>query len=273
MDSLFWVVSKIFWLVFSPDHLLILALIWVWFHLMLKNYRQARNGLSLTLTAFLLIALLPVQDWVLYPLESRYLKPSAPIEEVRGILVLGGAEETRISASWQSFSANDAMERLTTAAALAREYPQAKLVFSGGSGKLSQPAMKEAEWAQRFWLEQGIPADQILLESQARNTWENALNLQALLKPHSDQTWLLVTSAYHMPRAKGIFDHLKWEVIPYPTAYLSRSADYRPWFEADFKEHLYYLTVGVREWIGLVVYSLTDKAQWPWRLEKSAVNG
>jgi uncharacterized SAM-binding protein YcdF (DUF218 family) len=273
VDSVFWVISKVFWLIFSPDHLLILALLWAWLHLVLKNYRQARNWLGSTLGVALIIALLPVHDWVLYPLESRYAKPTVKIEQVDGILVLGGAEEPLISASWHTFSANDAMERLTTAVALSREYPDAKLIFSGGSGKLTQQSMKEAEWTERFWLSQGVNPERIVLESESRNTWENALNLQKMLKPMAEQEWLLVTSAYHMPRSKGIFDQLAWDVTPYPTAYLSRSAEYRPLVEADFKEHLYYLSIGVREWIGLAVYTLTGKSLWPWRLEKSAIDG
>ena len=94
---------------------------------------------------------------------------------------------------------------MTQAAALARLYPQAKLVFSGGSAALIFHKEKEADAAHKLWRELGVPESQMVFENQSRNTFENAVFTQALVHPKKGERWLLVTSALHMPRAMGVF--------------------------------------------------------------------
>jgi uncharacterized SAM-binding protein YcdF (DUF218 family) len=112
-----------------------------------------------------------------------------------------------------------AANRMTTLVMLAKRYPQAKLVFTGGSGAIEQGVSNEAEYA-RILLEQlGLPPDRVVFEDASRTTWENAVNTYALVKPQSSELWILLTSASHMPRAVGVlFRKLGWTVLPWPSA-------------------------------------------------------
>ena len=97
---------------------------------------------------------------------------------------------------------------MTTFVILAKRYPGAKLVFTGGSGAIEQGVSNEAEYA-RILLEQlGLPPDRVVFETTSRTTWENAVNTYALVKPQPSESWILLTSASHMPRAVGVFRKL-----------------------------------------------------------------
>ena len=108
---------------------------------------------------------------------------------------------------------------MTAGVELARRYPSALLVFTGGPGGLLGEGPAEAIGARKLWLSLGVPEERMMFEAKSRNTWENALFTRVLVKPKPGETWLLVTSAWHMPRSIGIFRHLGFDVIPYPVAY------------------------------------------------------
>ena len=112
--------------------------------------------------------------------------------------------------------------------------------------------------AKQFFSEQGIPANRLILESKSRNTTENALLTYALLRPEPGQTWVLVTSAFHMPRAMRSFQRAGWTgVIPYPVDYRSgRFADDISW---NLAKNLETLNIAVKEYVGLLAYSLTGR--------------
>lgn len=258
MDTLFWVLSKVVWAVLSPDHFFILLLSFGFLALLLNRQRLAKWFIGLPTLAFLVITFLPINDWLLYPLESRFQKPVLP-EHIDGIIVLGGAEDSALSHAWDEFVGNDGMERLTTTARLAKQFPNAKVVFSGGSGRITEQHFNESKISRSFLIEQGITPSRIQLEGASRNTFENVKNTIQVIQPQSDENWILVTSAFHMPRSVGIFNRFDWQVIPYPTAYLSRPLEYQQIGLPMFHEHMFYTWIGVREWIGLTVYYFTDK--------------
>jgi uncharacterized SAM-binding protein YcdF (DUF218 family) len=140
---------------------------------------------------------------------------------------------------------------------LAHRYPQAKLVFTGGSGAIEQGVSNEAEFA-RILLEQlGVPPDRVIFENTSRTTWENAVNSYALVKPRQDEHWILVTSASHMPRAVGVFRKIGWPVLPWPVGYQSR--DRLTDHPQSMGRKLEVLDWAVHEWIGLAAYYLQGK--------------
>ncbi len=109
-------------------------------------------------------------------------------------------------------------------------------------------------------------------EDKSRNTWENAIFTRDLVNPKPGDTWLLVTSAWHMPRAMGIFRKAGFKVTAYPVDYLTygNSRDlHPPRLALDEMERL---ENALHEWIGLVAYRLTDKtdALFPAPLRASA---
>ena len=262
MDTLFWFLSKMVWALISPDHFFILLLSLGFIALLLNRQRLAKWLIGLPTFAFVFITFLPVNDWILYPLESRFSKPVLP-EQIHGIIVLGGSEDAARSHAWGEFVGNDGMERLTTTARLAQQFPQAQVVFSGGSGRVSEQHFNEAEISQQFLISLGVDSSRIRLEGASRNTYENVKNTKQVIQPEPNENWVLVTSAFHMPRSIGIFNRFDWKVLPYPTAYLSRPPEYQQWGLPEFQYHLFYAYIGIREWIGLTVYFLTDKTtQW-----------
>ncbi len=258
MDTLFFVASKLIWALLSPDSLLVV--LWglgvglvYWGRLPLG---KALLGLSFGCT--LVIALLPVGDWLALPLESRFeAAPSLP-SEVDGIIVLGGFLDPRRSDVWQQVQTNEADERWQHFTALARRYPEAQLVFTGGSGRVLDQQRKEAAHIETLMAQAGLGERLITLETESRNTWENVVNSQALVTPAPGSHWLLITSAAHMPRAVGIFCARQWPVMPVPVDFRSDPAHmFRP--EWEFAEHVNSLTVASREWVGLVAYFLSGR--------------
>jgi uncharacterized SAM-binding protein YcdF (DUF218 family) len=252
---MFFLASKLFWLVASPLHLALLGLV---------------AGLILHKTAFglplagaaagllCLMAFSPLGALLLRPLEDRFPRPAASCAP-KGIIVLGGSVDERLTRARGAIALNDAGEWLTEGAALARRWPDALLVFSGGSAALLDDSIKEAESARQLWLELGVPEAQMRFEDASRNTYENALFTQRLVDPRRDDCWLLVTSAFHMPRSIGIFRALGMNPVAWPVDYRTSGTgdDYRP--PADGALAIRNVEVGLREWVGLVAYRLTGK--------------
>jgi uncharacterized SAM-binding protein YcdF (DUF218 family) len=249
------VLSKLFWAVAAPGNLLMLVAAVGAARLWRSHRRRGFRLVAAASLALLAIAILPVGQWALMPLELRFPVPPLPAQ-VDGIIVLGGAVEPQISRDHGQVALNDAAERLVEGLVLLRRYPQAKLLLSGGDPKLSRRGAGEAATARTLFLALGIAADRIIVEDRSRNTYENALYGRDLVKPQPGQVWLLVTSAAHMPRAVGCFRRLGWEVTPYPVDFRTEA---HPWPGFSLLEHLADLDVAMKEWIGLVAYRLLGR--------------
>ncbi|MGE4281427.1 MAG: YdcF family protein, partial [Magnetospirillum sp.] len=129
---------------------------------------------------------------------------------------------------------------------------QAKLIFSGGSGSLTTQELKEAPVARRFMDELGFDTRRVVFEDQSRNTRENAVLSKQLMDPQPGETWVLVTSALHMPRSMGAFRAAGWSVMPYPVDYLTSGQESGLAF--NLGGALSRLDVGLHEWLGLAYY-------------------
>lgn len=258
MDSLFFWLSKLTWLVIAPDSLLLLLALFTWAIWRSGSLRVAQTSLNLLVISLLLLALFPVGEWLLHPLENRFpANPQLP-QKIDGIMVLGGPESETRSAAWKQVELGDGAERFLAGMALARRYPEAKLVFTGGTGSMLYQQHKGADVAQKLFEEQGLNLSRILFERNSRNTYENALFSKAQVKPRPGEIWVLVTTASHMPRSVGIFCKADWPMIPYPV-------DHHTWrgnlFRVDYglTGHLNDLGLAVNEWVGLVAYRVTGK--------------
>ena len=258
MQDLFFYSAKIIWLFISPAHLFLLLLL---FSLLLLLYNKRRSGLFLltilSLCAVFLTFFSP-GDWLLHRLETQFThNPSLP-QKIDGIIVLGGAVLPQRSIEWQQLETNHAHERLSAFIALARQYPKARLVFTGGNGSLQADQPSEASQVLDYFLQSGIQRQRILMEGKSRNTFENARNLKNLVNPSPSENWILITTAFHMPRAAGVFCHQGWSVIPYPVDhYTTPSTMYNLKF--NLSGNLGKLDLATHEWLGLLAYSLTDK--------------
>ena len=257
MDSFFYWLSKLLWLVASPDSLL---LIWFgvgFFLLWLGKNIWAKRVLGVLLGLILTVALFPIGEWLLYPLETKY--PHNPqLEDVDGIIVLSGSEDPYYTKIWNQVIVGGSTERNLAFMMLARQHPEAKLVFTGGAGSMLQQDYKAADVAKRLFEEQGMDVSQVIFERESRNTWENALLSKELVRPESGTNWVLITTAWHMPRSMGIFCKVGWEVTPYPVDFYTQP-DNLLRVSWGFADNLNSLVTAAKEWVGLVVYRLTGK--------------
>src|SRR5262249_25180042 len=139
-------------------------------------------------------------------------------------------------------------------AELVRRYPEAHVVFSGGSGRLIYDGPTEAELAVRLFESFGIEKQRVILDSKSRDTDENARFTKELVLPKPGERWIIVTSAHHMPRAIGAFRAAAFPVEAFPVDYRTRGAIdlLRPF--SPLSDGLRRTDTAVREWVGLLVY-------------------
>lgn len=246
--------SKMFWTAVQPGNFLVLLLalgvvgLWV-------GWRRARSFVTLVALAYVAILVLPVGGWAIVPLEERFPQPTLP-PHIDGIILLGGAVNIAVTEAHDQVALNRYAERITASAALARRYPDAKLLISGGDSRVVPGDNTEAEITRSLLLSLGMNDDQMLIEKRSRNTYENAVYSKELAKPQPGQVWLLVTSSFHMPRAVGCFRAVGFDVLPYPVDYQTADLPGMGW---SFAGELDVLELALHEWVGLASYRVLGR--------------
>ena len=236
----------------NPDNILFLILL-AGAILLFTRYKTLGSWfVTLVVGLLLTINIFPIGDLIINPLEERF--PQRPLpEEIDGIIVLGGAGDGRISLGRGQPAVGASAERLFAFIYLARKYPKAKLVFTGGGG-----SHKHSDAAHMMFEQSMRDVKRVIFESQSRSTYESAVFSFGLIKPQKKEKWALITSAYHMPRAVGVFRKSGWEVIPYPVDYQTAGPqDYRVYYEGFL--NVPEVRKGLHEWLGLFAYWATDK--------------
>ncbi len=218
-----------------------------------------RKLAATTLVLFALAAFSPLGNLLLYPLESRFPPWDAARGAPDGIIVLGGSVDTDLSAAHDMPVVPHAADRLFAAAELARRYPNARVVFTGGSANLVPGSAREADYSAPILENLGIRTEHLILERSSRNTYENAIFTKQLVAPKPGERWLLVTSAFHMPRSMGIFRKAGFDVEAYPVDWRMGGRENLLGFTNMSLDGLSRTDVAVREWIGLVAYRLADR--------------
>lgn len=255
---MFFFLSKIAWFVFQP---LVAIIVLFGLGLLCRAVRLRRLSIALQAFAgaFLVVAVLtPAGAVMTAVLENRFPRPELPAE-VAGVIVLGGSFDTLVAKSRGEAELNEAADRITAGVALARRYPDAKLVFTGGISTILEDDSREADSALAVFRSLGLPESRLVLESRARNTAENAAYVKALVRPKPGEVWLLVTSAFHMPRSVGCFRVAGFDVLPFPVDYRTVVGPglYRP--SSAVTRNVEKLSLAAREYVGLVAYRLTGR--------------
>ncbi len=254
---MFFPLSKVIFFLITPSNLLILvALVGG-----LLSFTDAGRGIGKWLAVggagtLLFVALSPAQAWLMLPLEQRFPAFAEDGAPITGIIALGGGIETGITLERGQFSIKEAGERVIALADLARRYPQARPVFVGGGGGFYDGGIAEAEAVSRHAEMLGLPRDRLILEDRSRDTHENALYAAELLKPKPGERWLLVTSAWHMPRAIGCFRKAGFEVTAYPVDYRTGGLHDAMRLHSYASDGLVDVDLATKEWVGLVAYKL-----------------
>ena len=252
-------VSKLFWVFAQPLSLafLLSALAAL---LVLIGWRRL-GGFSALLAALILFLTLftTLGSVALQPLEARFEKPAANPQALSCMIVLGGALDNEINTARGGTELNQAADRFVEAIRLARDFPASRILISGGDGSISGGYEGEAQASERLFSAFGIAPERLVKENTSRTTYENSLNTATLLKSNGLDNCLLITSAFHMPRAVALFRKAGIAVTPWPVDYrtsgLSRPA-------LDFTQpalNAQIATTAAREWMSLVAYYLAGR--------------
>lgn len=244
--------SKLVWLFAAPSRvLLLLALLGA-----LAWRRLALAALAMIAAA----AILPLGDFALARLEATFPRFSPP-EKLDGIIVIGGAISNSVFDAYPASGFNPAFGRLYEAARLAKLYPQARVLDVGGS-TAAGPLRPEADQAADVLVALGVARERIEIERQSRNTFENAVDAFALARPKPGETYALVTSAFHMPRAFGCFRAAGFTLIADPVDYHSLG---QSGLGFEVTGGLETLDAAVHEYFGLASYRWLGRtdALWP----------
>ncbi len=257
---MFFVVSKIFWFIATPGNLLLLLLVVGVAGLFMRWRRVARGVLVGSVLALVLAGQAPLGVWLLRPLENRFSRPGEDMAAPTGIIVLGGGLDGLVSNARGTMEMNSSGSRVTEAVALMHRFPQARLVFTGGSASLVDDGGNEADVARRLIPALGVAAERVAYEDRSRNTWENAVFTRDMVQPKAGETWLLVTSAFHMPRSMGVFRQAGFPVTPYPVNYSTtgrRQELIQPTLSTP--DGLLRTERAVREYVGLLAYWISGR--------------
>lgn len=258
------ILSKVIWPLAVPSNMLAIALVLGGVLTFTRWRRLGCRLLGFSAAAVLLVMLLPVDEWLILPLESHFPPPDPLPAEVDGIVVLGGGVNESPAPVLGGAQLGSASDRLTAMLILARRYPAARVVYAGGNATLAG-GPREADITAALLAEMGSVPANVVFERDSRTTYENAVFSKALVEPQPGETWLLVTSAIHMPRAIAVFRGQGWSPVPLPVDYAT-DGELRALRPAQsLSSRLAAIDAAAHEWAGLAVYRLFgySRSLWP----------
>ncbi len=256
---MFFIVAKLYEGFLSPVPLLLLLAL-AGAVLLLRGARRSGAALALGAPlALIAIALSPVGQMLVAPLEDRFPPPTSDAPPPDGIILLGGALKGDVSLT-RGEAVFDEGERIVEGALLAKRYPAARVVFSGGNGSLDGGvAHDEADSVVTLLQDLGVDPARVTVEGRSRNSDENARFSAAVLHPEPGQRWLLVTSGFHMPRAMGLFEKAGFDIVAYPVGFRTLGPGRDIHWSLDPVDNLRTFEIAAKEWVGLLVYRATGR--------------
>jgi uncharacterized SAM-binding protein YcdF (DUF218 family) len=258
---MFFIFSKTLGFFAVPSNLLISVGI-VGLLLLCTRFRRLASWLVVTSVVLLAVAgFSPLGNFLILPLEQRFPPWDASRGPPDGIVVLGGGITPDISAARGVVALNEAAERITVTAELARRYPNARIIYTGGSSAVLFDRIAEAPFAVQELEALGVARDRITAEEQSRNTIENAVFSRLVAQPKPGERWLLITSAFHMPRAIAAFRAAGFAVEAYPVDWHTRGPIDATRLFGSLSGGLGLTDAAVHEWIGLLTYRLAGKTR------------
>jgi uncharacterized SAM-binding protein YcdF (DUF218 family) len=258
------ILSKLFWAAIVPSHLLVILLLVSFF---MKRGAISSFLQSFVAAVFLLCLVLPLGDWLLLPLEQCFSERQPYKEKADGYVVLGGGLDARISSARSTAAFNGSADRIMGLISILNRNPDTPVIYTGGSGSLFERSFDEAAYVKKYLTETvGIKTDYLLTESASRNTFENAINTVAAINA-PNQNWVLVTSAFHLPRAYALFEKAGKgkQIMFHPMAYDYKTIGwlrFEPQF--DFTGSVAKMDIAAKEYLGLVLNKILNKSDLLW---------
>ena len=257
---MFFILSKVLSFVIKPAVWLVVLLIVAVFT---KRPVRRKRCLVATLVLFLFFS-----NHLIFNLVAHAYEPApvgmADLEEPYDIgILLGGYTYTFVNSATDRHTFNYEANRVTETLELYRTGRIRKILITGGSGRILGPEQNEATMIERFLLRMEVPRSDLILEPNSRNTHENALFTEEIVRTqHPGARCLLITSAIHMPRAHACFRAVDLPVVPFPAAHRQEKIRFAPesWLIPDARG-LYHWEMLIKEWVGYGVYYLRGYAR------------
>ncbi len=223
------------------------------------SLRWARRLSALFLLALVAMAMLPTGPMLMNWLENATRRPDpAALRDVRHIIVLAGGENLAASVRFGTMELSQHGDRIVQAAVLARQWPDAILWTVGGITRESQ---RDVLLTRQLWRDLGIADKRIGIIDNTRDTCANAAGLRDRIPTNGQDTLLLVTSAFHMPRARLCFDAAGIVAVPWPVDYETGPA---PGWSINPASNLARFDDAGHELAGLLWYRLTGRIKQLW---------
>lgn len=253
------ILAKLFWIIAQPLCFAFLMIALGFLAAALKRRVMATVFGVAGLVVFFVALFTSAGIYLVQDLEDRFPRPAQLSPAPSCFIVLGGGIDTEPGSVRGGYSLNDDGDRYVEVVRLARLYPEARIIMSGGDGSIDGGHTSEAEIIGRMFADFGIAADRVSNDATSRDTFENAMNTKAILAQRGLSRCLLITSGFHMPRAVAIFRHLGMDVIPWVTDYRSTGKET---LRLDVRypvRNAAMLTVATKEWIGMLAYYATGR--------------
>ncbi|MBX9977512.1 MAG: YdcF family protein [Alphaproteobacteria bacterium] len=201
----------IFWFFINLDLIALGSLILGLFFMVRYRPKIAHAFLVSGALILIFINVSPLGPWMIMNLEKRVQRPSdlPKDEDIGGIILLGGSFSLIETKERGEPVFNKAGTRIYQCMDLARKFSTAKLIATGNA--------IEGEWSEKIFLDNGFSRERIIIDSDSRTTQDHGPLLKKLID--SSKKYILVTSAFHMPRSLALFKKQGFDVIPYPVDY------------------------------------------------------
>jgi uncharacterized SAM-binding protein YcdF (DUF218 family) len=257
MSTFYFTASKIFWFFAAPLNLFLFLLILGVILLHTRFLRIAKVILRVIAICAVLFVLLPLDTWLMAPLEEAYSVPTEKdLADFHGVIVLGGEAQSGLSTEYNEPIVPYGSERLNKFIELHIKNPKAKFVFTGGDVATESNEKTESYFSKLYIEKLGFDTSSMIFEDKSRNTYQNAILSKNLVLPKKDEKWILITSASHMKRACHYFKRVDWDVIPYPVGFRQmRRGAFNP-LKSVLVTKLQVITTATKEWIGLLAAQL-----------------
>jgi uncharacterized SAM-binding protein YcdF (DUF218 family) len=258
---MFYYVSKIVWFFATPSNALVMLALAGFLMVRFKREVWGRRIMLAAIIGLSVGGLSPLGHALMLPLEERFPAFVDDGLPIAGVIVLGGSFDTEATNIHGQMALNETGERLIALGDLARRYPNARILYSGGGSEFTADSTPEANLVENTAAQLGLAPGRVIYERRSLNTFQNALYSKELAAPQPGERWLIVTSAFHMPRAMGVFRSVGFEVVPYPVDYRTAGGAslMRPF--AFVGEGLRRTDIAAKEWIGLSIYYLSGQSK------------
>lgn len=239
------------WWIINVDLFLLVFLFLGSGFLLIQRKKWGKRFLFISCFGFAFLSIVPIGVGIFEALEDRFPPLHHIPANTKGIILLGGNFNPQITL-WRGETAyNLNAGYFIRFVELAKEYPHLQLVFTG--------TPFEVETAKKEFKALGLDSSAILFEGESKDTKDNASKTSAYLNPKPGEVWVLLTSAYHMPRSVGLFRKAGVEVIPYPSDYHTPPY-YALWIFPGLKLNLDAWQVVSREWLGMLINYLMGRS-------------